>query len=385
MRNFALATALACMASAAFAETKITISAPDFFLKELETIEAELNEALWQQGTREEVRLLEGDHRVAFSEFCQELTDQWRHNDGQVDILITDRIFGASSVESCGELGNRGAIELTLGHYAPMLINSWDSLDVLYLSDLGNLRTNYSNFTTSELFYALANEIMHDGTISPNPYRTWSEINPIFPNEPIFVNVVPYSSIWRVMMEGCKSSGSFDGYLTLGLTEDEAAEKCQETHVHRVAAINLEIAMLRAMDEHALVIVNTNDFLSVSDPTRWYPDFFVSKLNDSFPTGQAIVDGEYPAGGAIRAYFRTSDLSDQFQSQPSPTELLADLIVKKSVTSNKEGLNSFGFQIDPRWANFDDLEKVLRTKATPCPKPKKSKCPTPVGSFSPDQ
>lgn len=65
------------------------------------------------------------------------------------------------------------------------------------------------DLTKAQLFQALASEVVVDGELVPNPYRTWAEIDPALPAEPIQVFGPPPTSGTRdafvelVMHEGC--------------------------------------------------------------------------------------------------------------------------------------------------------------------------------------
>lgn len=387
MRISTLAVFL-CVATPAFSETKIVVHGPHAVLQHLPAMEDRVNEKLWELNSGERVRFVKSESQRPFFEFCQEINAPWRYEDGQVDIFITYRNFGASSASSCWELGNKGLVELTLGHYAPLVVNNWYGDSEAVLTGFGELKTNDVNFTTSEIFTALSSEVLVDGVVQGNPYYSWSEINSDFPSDRIHMSLGHGSSFGALMFAGCKETGTYDQMLADGLSEEEALEKCQSLHPDpdRARRIDTETALRLVAIERTPAIVGTESLERISNWYRqWNTDFFVSKLNDSYPSERHILDGTYPGGGSLRAYFRTSDINDQFQDKMSPIEMLADLLAGESLETNTPGANNFGLQIDPRWSGGSDIEAILATKAKPCPKPKNAKCPTPVGIFYPEQ
>ena len=159
--------------------------------------------------------------------------------------------------------------------------------------------------TPRELFLALAKDVpQEDGTLVPNTFQTWNEINPKFPNIKIEVLGPPPSSGTRdawselVMEAGCKTYGwvkelksadksAYKG-ICHGIREDGAYVEAGEND-------NLIIQKL-ANNPSAYGIFGYSFLDQNTDVIQGSP------IGGVVPTFESIADGSYPASRGLYVY-----------------------------------------------------------------------------------
>jgi phosphate transport system substrate-binding protein len=157
--------------------------------------------------------------------------------------------------------------------------------------------------TPRELFQALAKDVpQENGDLVPNPFTTWNQINPKFPNIKIEVLGPPPSSGTRdawselVMEAGCKSykwvkelkdKKAFKG-ICHGIREDGAYVEAGEND-------NLIIQKL-ANNPSAYGIFGYSFLDQNTDVIQGSP------ISGVVPTFESIADGSYPASRGLYVY-----------------------------------------------------------------------------------
>lgn len=111
------------------------------------------------------------------------------------DITGASRAIKESEYADCRANGVEDVTEVLLGYDGISIAHSASAPDM--------------DLSKAQLFQALASEVAVDGKLVPNPYRTWNEIDPALPAQPIQVFGPPPTSGTRdafvelVMHEGC--------------------------------------------------------------------------------------------------------------------------------------------------------------------------------------
>ena len=159
--------------------------------------------------------------------------------------------------------------------------------------------------TPRELFQALAKDVpQENGNLVPNPFTTWNQINPKFPNTKIEVLGPPPSSGTRdawselVMEAGCKTYGwvkdlkkadkkAYKG-ICHGIREDGAYVEAGEND-------NLIIQKL-ANNPNAYGIFGYSFLDQNTDVIQGSP------IGGVVPTFESIADGSYPASRGLYVY-----------------------------------------------------------------------------------
>ncbi|MEZ5758953.1 MAG: PstS family phosphate ABC transporter substrate-binding protein [Emcibacteraceae bacterium] len=113
------------------------------------------------------------------------------------DITNASRAIKGSEIDLCAKNGVKDIVEITIGYDGIVLANSKEA--------------KLMNFKLQDIWLALAKDVVVDGKIVPNPYKTWNEINPDLPNNKIEVLGPPPTSGTRdafaelALEGGCKT------------------------------------------------------------------------------------------------------------------------------------------------------------------------------------
>lgn len=117
------------------------------------------------------------------------------------DIEDASRAIKKSERERCNKNGINNIIELKLGTDGIAFANS--------------VHAPLANFSTKQIFLALARQVPVNGKLIDNPYQKWSDIDPSLPNTDIEVYGPPSTSGTRdafvdiIMEKGCESFPEF--------------------------------------------------------------------------------------------------------------------------------------------------------------------------------
>ena len=111
------------------------------------------------------------------------------------DITNASRAIKSSEKELCAKNGVNDIVEIVVGNDGIVFAHSVKAKDV--------------DFTTAQLWRALAKNVDVNGKIVANPYKKWNDIDKTLPNQPIKIMVPPPTSgtrdAWNdlVMGKGC--------------------------------------------------------------------------------------------------------------------------------------------------------------------------------------
>ena len=113
------------------------------------------------------------------------------------DITNASRAIKSSEIELCAKNGVTDVIEIKVGYDGIVLANSKAAPQL--------------KIRLSDIWLALAKDVVVKGEIVPNPYKTWNEVNPALPNKKIEVLGPPPTSGTRdafaelALEGGCKT------------------------------------------------------------------------------------------------------------------------------------------------------------------------------------
>jgi len=211
------------------------------------------------------------------------------------DMTNASRRIKKSEVELCNKNGVKGIVEIKIGYDGIVLANS-KKVKPLQLS-------------RKDVFLALAKEVPDPkgGTsLIPNPYSTWSDINPGLPATKIEVLGPPPTSGTRdAFVELVMEAGAEDFDWIKALTKSDKAKFKEIAHTMR--------------EDGAFVEAGENDNLIVQkldvnpDAVGIFGFSFLDqntdKLQGAFidgvePTFEAIADGQYPVSRPLYLYVK---------------------------------------------------------------------------------
>jgi phosphate transport system substrate-binding protein len=205
------------------------------------------------------------------------------------DINATARPMTKAEEAECSENGVTAIIEMVIG------------LDGLVFAN--SKKSPQYNFSTAQIFSALAERIEIGGEIKKNPFVTWNEIDPSLASQPIKVMGPPHAS------------GFYDAFMELimerGGTSFPAIAALDQTQRYAVS---------RTLRKDGKYIESPRDEYYILDWLRKHSDAFgvipvsllgnhtgflkPNKIDDVMPTPDTIANGRYPLSRPIYLYIK---------------------------------------------------------------------------------
>ncbi|WP_151179817.1 PstS family phosphate ABC transporter substrate-binding protein [Hypericibacter terrae] len=207
------------------------------------------------------------------------------------DISNASRAIKASEIETCKQNGVTEITEIKIGYDGIVIANSKSGPQF--------------NFTVEQVWKALAKQVPVDGKLVENPYKTWADIDPSFPNEKIEVYGPPPTSGTRdafvelVMDKGCEAS-----VKPLGLDADATKKACQAVredgaYVEAGENDNLIVQKLEA-NPHSLGIFGFSFLDQNADKIQG------SKMDGVVPSFETIADHSYEVSRPLFIYVKNA-------------------------------------------------------------------------------
>jgi phosphate transport system substrate-binding protein len=207
------------------------------------------------------------------------------------DITGASRAMKESEYEMCAANGVDNITEILLGYDGLSVAHSIDGPDF--------------DLTKAQLFQALASEVEVDGKLVPNPYKSWNEIDPALPAEPIQVFGPPPTSGTRdafvelVMLEGC---AEFPAIAALDeARHEEVCSRMRQDGPFIEAGENDNIIVQRLeADPHALGIFGYSFLYENSDKLK------AVAIDGVLPDADTIAAGEYAVSRPLYIYVKNA-------------------------------------------------------------------------------
>ena len=229
------------------------------------------------------------------------------------DIANASRPVKASELELCRANNVTSIMELKIGY------------DGIVIASAGSGRK--MDFTTRDIFLAMAREVPHQGSLTPNFYKKWNEINPALPDMDIVIYGPPPTSGTRdaftelLMEKTCAKFPEFAKVYFAKVYKDEKERK-------------LKCQLLR--EDGAFVEVGENNNITIqklkSNPGSFgifgYSYFEenqdtlqASAIDGTAPEPENITSGLYPISRSLFIYFKLAHVG----LIPGMTEFAAEL------------------------------------------------------------
>ncbi|WP_370932038.1 substrate-binding domain-containing protein [Bartonella sp. DGB1] len=167
------------------------------------------------------------------------------------------------------------------------------------------------HFTPSDIYKALAAKVLINGKLVANPYKTWNEVNPKFPNWQITVYIPGEKHGTREVFEqkllevGCKELGVAE-YLKKNRQDNLIKSTC--TAVRKDGrSIDIDgdysetLARLNA-NKHGVGVFGLFYYENNADRLR------VASVNGIIPTVENIAKGIYPVSRPLYFYVKANHL-----------------------------------------------------------------------------
>ena len=152
-----------------------------------------------------------GGSSAGLKRFCEGV------GENTIDIANSSRQIRENEVKACAEAGVTDIIEVRIGYDG-----------IVFASDKAG---NSFEFTPEDWYRALSDRVVVDGALVANPYKTWDQVNPAFPAQPIqaFIPGTKHGTREvfeeKVILAGCEATGDFEVIKAANGDDKKAAEK----------------------------------------------------------------------------------------------------------------------------------------------------------------
>ncbi len=209
------------------------------------------------------------------------------------DFTNASRAIKKSEIDLCAQNGVGGIVEMKIGYDGIVLANSAEA-------------TRY-DLSLRDIYLALAKDVpMEDGGWTPNPHKTWKDVNPDLPDIRIEVYGPPPTSGTRdafvelAMEGGCKT---FPEVKALAQTD-------KKTYKTRCHSIREDGAYIEAGENDNLIVQKLNanhaalGIFGFGYLEQNYDIVQGSTIDGIEPTFENISDGSYPVSRALYVYVK---------------------------------------------------------------------------------
>jgi phosphate transport system substrate-binding protein len=271
-----------------------------------------------------------GGSSAGLKRFCEGV------GENTIDIANASRAIRPAEVEACAEAGVTDIIEVRIGYDGIVFASQLDGPD-------------YTAFTPSDIFNALAPKVMVDGALVDNPHEMWSDFNADLPAEDILAFIPGTKHGTREVFEekviaaGCEATGAFEAMMAAGMSEDDAEDACLAVRTDgRSVDIDGDYTeTLARIDANAngIGVFGLAFYENNTDALK------VATMSGVEPTTETISTGEYPVSRPLYFYIKAAHLG----VIPGLKEF-AEFFVADEVAGPDGPLAAYGLVSDPALA-----------------------------------
>lgn len=271
-----------------------------------------------------------GGSSAGLKRFCQGVGTE------HTDIANASRAIREKEIKACAENGVTDIIEVRIGYDGIVFASQIDG-------------PAYTAFTPSDIFNALAPNVMVDGALVENPYTKWTDFNADLPAQEILAFIPGTKHGTREVFEekviaaGCEATGALEAMVAGGMSEDDAEDACLAVrsdgrsvdidgdYTETLASID---ANANAIGVFGLAFYENN-----TDKLK------VATMSGVEPTTETISAGDYPVSRPLFFYIKKAHIG----VIPGLKEF-AEFFVADEIAGPDGPLASYGLVSDPELA-----------------------------------
>ena len=271
-----------------------------------------------------------GGSSAGLKRFCEGV------GENTIDVANASRPIKASELATCTENGVTDIIEVRIGYDGIVFASQIDGPD-------------YSAFTQSDIFNALAPQVMVDGALVDNPYSQWCEFNADLPCEDILAFIPGTKHGTREVFEeqvlaaGCHDTGAHDAMIAGGMSEDEAEDACLAVHTDgRGVDIDgdyTETLARVSANANGIGVFGLAFYENNTDTLK------VATVAGVAPSTESIASGEYPVSRPLYFYVKAAHIG-----VIPGLHLFAQFFVADELAGADGPLAAYGLVSDPELA-----------------------------------
>jgi len=233
-----------------------------------------------------------GGSGAGLKEFCKGVGED------TIDVANSSRPIKDSELEACKAAGVTDVQEVKIGYDG--IVFATDS----GLPDIA--------FVPTDIYKALAAEVVVDGKLVANPYKKWSEVNPALPDVDIAAYIPGEKHGTRevfeekVLAKGCEDSGATEVIKAAVSEKDAQFEKCVAVRKDGVAVdidgdYSETLARIAA-NKTGVGVFGLSFYENNADKLK------VATVSGVTPSVETISSGEYPVSRPLFFYVKKAHI-----------------------------------------------------------------------------
>ncbi|WP_281994610.1 substrate-binding domain-containing protein [Ruegeria faecimaris] len=276
-----------------------------------------------------------GGSSAGLKRFCEGV------GENTIDVANASRQIREKEIKACAENGVTDIIEVQIGYDG-----------IVFASDING----YSfEFTPEDWYKALSAQIVVDGQLVDNPNKTWADVNPAFPAQPIaaFIPGTKHGTREvfedKVILAGCEHLGDFDVYKAANGDDKKAAEKA--CIALRTDGVSVDIdgdytETLARIDSNkdGIGVFGLAFYENNTDKLQ------VATMAGIVPSTESIATGEYPVSRPLFFYVKKAHIG----VIPGLKEY-AEFFVADEVAGPDGPLAAYGLVSDPELVKVQEI------------------------------
>ena len=275
-----------------------------------------------------------GGSSAGLKRFCQGVGTE------HTDIANASRKIREKEIKACADNGVTDIIEVRIGYDGIVFASQIDGPD-------------YTAFTQSDIFNALAPKVMVDGKLVDNPHKKWSDFNADLPDQNILAFIPGTKHGTREVFEekvvaaGCEATGAFDAMMASGMSEDDAEDACLEV-MSDGRSVDIDgdyTETLASIDANAngIGVFGLAFYENNTDKLK------VATMAGIAPSTESISTGEYPVSRPLFFYIKKAHIG----VIPGLKEY-AEFFVADEIAGEDGPLAEYGLVSDPELTATQD-------------------------------
>ncbi|GAA6157978.1 MULTISPECIES: substrate-binding domain-containing protein [Ruegeria] len=234
-----------------------------------------------------------GGSSAGLKRFCEGV------GENTIDVANASRAIREKEIKACAENGVTDIIEVQIGYDG-----------IVFASDING---NSFEFTPEDWYKALAAKIVVDGEVVDNPNKTWADVNPDFPAQPIatFIPGTKHGTREvfedKVILAGCEHLGDFEVFKAAAGDDKKAAEK--QCIAIRTDGVSVDIdgdytETLARIDSNkdGIGVFGLAFYENNTDKLQ------VATMSGIVPSTESIATGEYPVSRPLFFYVKKAHI-----------------------------------------------------------------------------
>ncbi|WP_186392925.1 MULTISPECIES: substrate-binding domain-containing protein [unclassified Pannonibacter] len=282
-----------------------------------------------------------GGSSAGLKKFCEGV------GENTVDIANSSRPIREAEIKACADAGVKDIIEVQIGYDG-----------IVFASDING---NSFKFTPADWFKALAAEVVVDGNVVANTAKTWADVNPDFPAQPILAFVPGTKHGTREVFEekvishGCKDTGALDAFTAAaGGDKAAGAKKCLALRTDGVS-VDIDgdytetLARIES-NKDGIGVFGLSFYENNTDKLQ------VATMSGVTPSVETIASGEYPVSRPLFFYVKKAHIG----VIPGLKEF-AEFFVSDEIAGPNGPLAQYGLVSDPKLAEVQQAVAAEKT------------------------